>query len=87
MDSPPALNSCKTGTSSIGNNRVPVVSPRCGNISRRALNQFVINAYLNQQQAQGVRGGGKHTPVGEEDSNKGQFTDAGYSTKQGVINL
>ena len=57
MDSPPAVKSRKTGTSPRGNNRVPVVSPRCGNISRRALNQFVINAYLNQQQAQGMRGG------------------------------
>ena len=87
MDSPPALKSCKTGNSSRGNNRVPVVSPRCGNISRRALNQFVINAYPNQQQAQGVRGGGKHPPVGEEESNKGQFMGAGYRMNRGVINL
>ena len=32
-------------------------------------------------------GGGKHPPVGEEDSNKDQFTGAGYITKRGVINL
>ena len=101
MDSPPSLKSCKTVTSSRGNNRVPVVSPRCGNISRRALNRFVINAYLNQQQAQGmcgvldylppstsrkdqgVRRGGKHPPVGEEESNKGHFKGAGYITKIG----
>ena len=32
-------------------------------------------------------GGGGHPPVGEEDSKKGQFMEAGYSTKRGFINL
>ena len=62
MDSPPSVKSRKTGTSPRGNNRVPVVYPRCGNISRRALNKFVINAYLNQQQAQGLCGGLDYLP-------------------------
>ena len=38
------------------------------------------SVYLNQQQAQGVHGGEKHSPVNEEDSNKCQFMGAGYST-------
>ena len=32
-------------------------------------------------------GGGKHPPVREEESNKGQFMGAGYSTNRGVINF
>ena len=44
-------------------------------------------AYLNQQQAQGVREGKKRPPVDEEKSNKSQFMGAGYSTKRGVVNL
>ena len=40
------------------------------------------SAYLNEQQAQRVRGGGESTPpVSEEESNKGQFMGAGYITK------
>ena len=42
IDSPPALKSRNKGTTSRGNNRLPVVSPRFGNISRRAINKFVI---------------------------------------------
>ena len=83
MDSPPALKSRKTGTSSRGNNRLHVVSPRCGNISRRALNQFVINAYLNQQQAQGIWGGLDYLPPSPSREDQG-VRGGGESTPRSV---